>query len=144
MTSAPDQPHRGFHGPKCWLFTAIAGLSGGFLLAWLIPPAIENSVPIVPLWLVAPFAMLLASIALMPFIHRTFWHHHFPDFAFALGGLVAGYYLFGFNIKDATGHVYGTSHLTHAIVEYYAFIALVGGLGTIFCVRAMRRREALG
>src|SRR5690606_15356945 len=53
--------------------------------------------PTIPLWLCAPFALLLLSIAVMPFINEKFWHHHFPDFAFVLGGLVASYYWFAFS-----------------------------------------------
>ena len=118
MSAPPDQPRLGFHGPKCWHVTTIAGLVVGFVLTRLASPVIENSIPSVPFWLVVPFALLLASIALMPFFHRGFWHHHFPDFAFALGGLVAGYYLFGYNVKDASDHSYGASHLLHALIEY--------------------------
>ncbi|MGE3108794.1 MAG: sodium:proton antiporter [Phycisphaerales bacterium] len=81
----------------------------------------EHAAPAIPLWLCAPFAALLASIALMPFINGRFWGKHFPDFAFLLGGAVAAYYL------GALG-AYGQHAVLHAVMEYYAFIALVGGL----------------
>lgn len=75
----------------------------------------------VPLWLCAPFALLLASIALMPFLHARFWHRHYPDVAFALGTLVLGFYLIAFGSS-------GAHEMLHAGIEYYSFIALVGGL----------------
>lgn len=176
---------RGFHGPKCWLVTAIAGALIGTLLAFVAParydqtgheppaatsdahqePAAEQPdldaalsapeeqqvilqeapeeaaehatehaedhgpAPIIPLWLVIPFVLLLASIALMPFINSHFWHQHFPDFAFFLGALAAAYYLVAFREPGyAHGLSYGQYTMLHTLLEYYAFIALVGGL----------------
>jgi Na+/H+ antiporter NhaD/arsenite permease-like protein len=122
----PDADGRGFHGPLCWLVTAVVGLLVGSTLALVIPGDAANHAPVIPLWLVAPFALLLASIALMPFIHAGFWHRHYPDFAFFLGGLIAGYYLLAYRGTEAS---HEASHdLLHAVTEYYAFIALVGGL----------------
>jgi Na+/H+ antiporter NhaD/arsenite permease-like protein len=74
--------------------------------------------------------LLLASIALMPFVSTRLWHLHFPDFAFFLGGITTGYYLLGFNVPDPAHHgmTYGQYHMLHAGLEYYSFIALVGGL----------------
>lgn len=74
-----------------------------------------------PLWLCLPFAMLLLSIAVMPFINEGFWHRHFPDFAFLLGALVLVYCLMAFGD-------HGEHMMLHAGLEYYSFIALVGGL----------------
>lgn len=86
--------------------------------------------PTIPIWLVLPFAMLLASIALMPFVNGKFWHAHFPDFAFFLGGLVAAYYMLAFKGDEPYSHglSYGLYNLKHSALEYYQFIALVGGL----------------
>ncbi len=85
--------------------------------------------PQIPLWLVVPFAVLLGSIALMPFINEGFWHHHFPDFAFFLGGITLAYYLFGFNEPDYShGMSYGGYQMKHVALEYIQFIALIGGL----------------
>lgn len=135
MTAQPEHhtphPHApGFHGPKCWVVTALIGLTLGALLTLALPPASHDGHPVIPLWLVAPFAALLASIALMPFISARFWHHHFPDFAFLLGGLIAGYYLAGFRLPDphSPDISYGKAQLLHSLLEYYSFIALVGGL----------------
>lgn len=77
--------------------------------------------PVIPLALCLPFAMLLGSIAIMPFINAKFWHAHYPDFAFFLGAGVLTYYLVEFG-------GYGQHAMLHAGIEYYAFIALVGGL----------------
>jgi Na+/H+ antiporter NhaD/arsenite permease-like protein len=85
--------------------------------------------PTIPILLVIPFALLLASIALMPFINEHFWHQHFPDFAFFLGGMMVSYYALAFNEPGfAHGLSYGVYQLKHTGLEYYAFIALVGGL----------------
>lgn len=178
-------PH-GFHGPKCWIVSTIAGVILGVLAAWLIPlsgpasshatsdtrvretlpsgeqferltsgdvipwldtpalpsdasshadpadpahppdpahaaPHAHHAAPPIPLWLCAPFGLLLASIALMPFVNARFWSRHFPDFAFFLGSAVAAFYLAAFGD-------YGSHAVLHAAIEYYAFIALVGGL----------------
>src|SRR6266853_1428383 len=117
----PHARDGGFHGPARAIVSALAGIAVGALVARLAPAAYHGPDPVIPLWLAAPFAALLASIALMPFFNARFWHRHYPDFAVALGGLVAGYYLLGL-----AG--YGAHHLAQALVEYYSFIALVGGL----------------
>jgi len=110
------------HGPILWAVCALAGLIVGALMTKVLVPELDEAgKPIIKLVLVAPFAALLASIALMPFVSQRVWHRHYPDFAFALGGMVAGYYLAAF--KD-----HGRHDLLHAILEYYSFIALVGGL----------------
>jgi len=183
--------HAGFHGPRCWIASAFAGLLLGILasfaistsstgggghhaadlprvreivpapagsalapvayerlpsgevIPWLdtprplaeVPPVVETSphaappasnavahhAPNIPLWLCAPFGLLLASIALMPFINAAFWARHFPDFAFFLGALITGFYLLEFGS-------FGRHAMLHAAIEYYSFIALVGGL----------------
>ncbi|HRQ72838.1 MAG TPA: sodium:proton antiporter [Phycisphaerales bacterium] len=85
--------------------------------------------PTIPLWLCAPFALLLMSIALMPFVNERFWHKHFPDFAFGLAGITVAYYLLGYGSGDYHhGLSYGQYVMLHTGVEYYAFIALIGGL----------------
>lgn len=81
----------------------------------------HSSHPPIPLALCIPFAALLLSIALMPFINERFWHHHYPDFAFFLGTSVLVYVL-----RSLGDH--GMHMVTHAGLEYYSFIALVGGL----------------
>lgn len=77
--------------------------------------------PLIPLWLCVPFAALLLSIAVMPFISAPFWHRHYPDIALGLGAAVAAYYVSAFG-------GFGRHEIMHVAVEYYSFIALVGGL----------------
>lgn len=85
--------------------------------------------PLIPIWLVVPFALLLLSIAVMPFVNERFWHAHYPDFAFMLGGLMIAYYLFAFGKGDYLhGQSYGEHVMLHTGLEYYSFIALIGGL----------------
>lgn len=86
------------------------------------------AVPLIPLVICVPFVAILASIALMPFISERFWHHHFADFSFLLGGITTGYYLFGYTRVYEHGMSYGAYQMTHVLHEYVAFIALVGGL----------------
>jgi Na+/H+ antiporter NhaD/arsenite permease-like protein len=74
------------------------------------------------MWTMAPFAILLLSIALMPLFAPHFWEHHYPKVAVGLG-LVAGLYYY---------FVRGDSHaLMHAGNEYVSFMALVGSLFVI-------------
>lgn len=182
---------RGFHGPRCWIVSALVGAAVGFLLTVVMPatPAvIDHGSPgedqpalvvqtrsdgsrvlrtdsqqtlelspvvnledprevraiaelhessddtvtpqtdpaaahgqAVPLWLCVPFGLLLLSIAVMPFISERFWHHHFPDFAFLFGAMVLVYCTVAYG-------AHGRHIMLHAGLEYYAFIALVGGL----------------
>jgi Na+/H+ antiporter NhaD/arsenite permease-like protein len=142
MTPSPAPEHHDFHpahvgprkrsrlhGPKIWAASAAAGLALGALASLVIPAAAHDGHPVTPLWLAAPFVLLLASIALMPFVSAHFWHLHYPDFAFVLGGFVAGYYLAAYGAPAPGEHVaYGAEHMLHALNEYYSFIALVGGL----------------
>ncbi len=119
----------GFKGPGCWAISAIAGIAAGLVLSRLAPGSYDGATPLVAPWLVAPFAVLLLAIAVMPFINAPFWHDHFPDVSFFLGAMVGAYYLAAFTLpgyKD--GLPFGAYATAHALVEYYAFIALVGGL----------------
>jgi Na+/H+ antiporter NhaD/arsenite permease-like protein len=126
------------YGPIVWAISAVLGLIAGALATRLLPPSVPaGGDPVIPLILVVPFAALLASIALMPFVSQRIWHRHYPDFAFALAGVVAGYYLAGF--KD-----YGLHRLTHAFAEYYSFIALVGGLYVVSGGILVRTRGQAG
>jgi Na+/H+ antiporter NhaD/arsenite permease-like protein len=75
-----------------------------------------------PLWGV-PFAGLLLSIALMPLLLPSFWHHHY--------GKVAGAWALAFLLPFAA--IYGLSlasaQLVHALLaEYIPFILLLGSL----------------
>lgn len=72
-----------------------------------------------PLWLVAPFVILLLMIATGPLFYGHHWHHHYPKYAVGLGLFVTLYYL------SVLGD--GVSML-HALQEYLSFIALVASL----------------
>ena len=165
MSEHSEHP-KGFHGPKCWILSVIAGVLVGGLLSLVLPkpdvytheqlkamnklsekpvsdaakeadhapaeggePHVVKA-PNIPLYYAAPFAILLLAIALMPFISLHFWEHHFPDFAFFLGGIVVAYYLVALNgYTDFKGHPgYGSHKMTHVALEYFQFIALVGSL----------------
>lgn len=124
----------GFHGPKMWVISLLAGALVGVLVSFIAPaayPAAEAGAhevaPTIPAWLLAPFVLMLASIALMPFINARFWHHYFPDVAFFLSGIILAYYLRAFN-QPYHGYTYGQYKLLHVAHEYIAFIALIGGL----------------
>jgi Na+/H+ antiporter NhaD/arsenite permease-like protein len=104
-----------------WILGALVGIAAGGSLAVLIPLASDDPTP---LWLCLPFALLLLTIAVAPIVAPRFWHSKYPAVAFLLGGSILGFYLFGFG--GPTGR--GGGAMLHAAVEYYAFIALVGGL----------------
>lgn len=126
-----DHAGPGFHGPRCWIVTALIGLAAGAGLALAFPAAYAEGAkaPAIPWPLVVPFGLLLLSIAVMPFISVRFWHRHYPDFAFVLGGLMLAYYLVAFARPGYHhGLSYGQYKMLHSALEYYAFIALVGGL----------------
>lgn len=81
----------------------------------------DHARPEIPLWMLAPFAALLLSIALLPFLARSFWNEHYPAVAFALGAFVLGVYLAAFG-------AYGRHEMLHSGLEYLQFMGLVGGL----------------
>lgn len=70
---------------------------------------------------VAPFALLLGAIAVMPLANKHWWEKRYPAVALGLGAVVALRYIF-------TG---GTEILLHTAVEYVSFICLIGSLFTI-------------
>ena len=74
-----------------------------------------------PAWLLAPFALLLACVALGPLFFPHFWHERYPHIAVGLGAITAGYYL-------AHGQ---TAPMLHSLEEYFGFIALIGSLFVI-------------
>ncbi len=76
-----------------------------------------SAVNATPVWLLAPFALLLLSIAMGPIAFPHFWHRRYPLVAVGLGLVSVGFYL----LNDATP-------LVHAAEEYLGFIALIGSL----------------
>ncbi|MDF9831950.1 Na+/H+ antiporter NhaD/arsenite permease-like protein [Ereboglobus sp. PH5-5] len=77
----------------------------------------------IPLWLIAPFALLLLLIAVMPLTPhgiKAFWEKYYPVISIGLGLLVAAYYV-AFMPNGGTSVV----HTAH---EYFSFICLIGSL----------------
>lgn len=75
-----------------------------------------------PAWL-APFALLLLLIAVMPLTPERLkhaWEHYYPHISIALGAAVAAYYLL--RVPN------GGQSVVHSLHEYFSFIALVGSL----------------
>ncbi|MDX2131528.1 MAG: sodium:proton antiporter [Planctomycetota bacterium] len=118
-----------WYGPRLWVVTALLGVLAGWGATRLLPPTFDDAgIPIIPLALVAPFALLLLTIAVAPLVDARWWHQHFPDVAFFLGALIATYYLIAFRPAAPGAPGYGSHAILHAGMEYYSFIALVGGL----------------
>lgn len=72
-------------------------------------------------WAIAPFAILLAMIALGPLFFEHWWVKHYPKVAFSLAALVLAYYFF------ALPHA-ARDTVSHTALEYFSFIALIGSL----------------
>ena len=69
--------------------------------------------------MILPFAVMLLSIALMPFIHKHWWEHHYPKVATALAAITSLYYIF---------FLHNGVRMLHVAHEYISFIALIGSL----------------
>ena len=87
------------------------------LLCPVLAMAAEGAAP-AP-WAVAPFAILLLCVAILPLVAAHWWHRWYPAVAIGLGLVVAGYYL-GVLGKPAS--------LVHVGFEYLGFITLIGCL----------------
>lgn len=72
--------------------------------------------------IVAPFAVLLLAIALMPFIHKHHWENHYPKVSIGLGLIVVVYYL---------AVLHNGGRMLTSMVEYSGFMALIGSLYVI-------------
>ena len=72
-------------------------------------------------WAVAPFAILLAMIALGPLFFEHWWLKNYPKVAFGLAAITLAYYLFLLPPSARTT-------VEHRAVEYVGFIAMVGSL----------------
>ena len=88
-----------------------------------------------PVWLVAPFVVLLGLIAAGPVLFPAHWHRFYPLYAVGLGALVGGY---TFVAVDG-----GAAYVRHGITEYVSFVTLIGALyvvsGGIFVETAFVR-----
>ena len=78
-----------------------------------------------PLWSCIPFAGVLLSIAIIPMVAPTFWHHHFAKIAIGWGLIFA---LPFFMVYGGEG-LYELSHVM--LGEYLPFIILLWGLFTV-------------
>jgi len=72
--------------------------------------------------MVAPFVLLLLAIALMPFLNKHFWEHHYQKIAVGLGLIAVLYYAFV---------LHNTPRMFTSLIEYIGFMALVGSLFVI-------------
>ncbi len=70
-------------------------------------------------WMIAPFGVLLATIALAPLIRPAWWLKHYAKVAFSLGAITLAYYIFGL---QAWPRILSVGH------EYVSFMALIGSL----------------
>jgi Na+/H+ antiporter NhaD/arsenite permease-like protein len=70
-------------------------------------------------WMMLPFGLLLACIALGPLINGDLWGKHYSKVAFGLGAVALAYYLFGLQAH---------THVLHVAHEYVSFIILIGSL----------------
>ncbi|NJK90834.1 MAG: hypothetical protein HC904_02735 [Blastochloris sp.] len=66
-----------------------------------------------------PFALLLGAIAVMPFINKHWWEHHYPKVAVGLGLICVVYYLLV---------IHAGERMLHVAHEYVTFICLIGSL----------------
>ncbi len=103
---------------------ASRGLAAPALL-WALAPSAHaaalSAEPTVtpPIWLVAPFVVLLLLIATGPLFFPHHWHRHYPKYAVGLGAVVALYYVVALEAPMA---------VFYAVEEYLSFLALVAAL----------------
>jgi Na+/H+ antiporter NhaD/arsenite permease-like protein len=95
-----------------------------FLTAFLLPStllAAETELHETPaeLWMAIPFVLLLASIAVIPFLSRHWWEKNYPFISFGLGAVVILLYLAILNNSE---------RVLHTALEYISFIVLIGSL----------------
>lgn len=72
-------------------------------------------------WMILPFGLLLALIAVGPLLFSDWWNRHYPKVCFGLGAITLAYYLFWLPRQ-------ASSTVLHTLVEYVSFIALIGSL----------------
>ncbi|MGB9552789.1 MAG: sodium:proton antiporter [bacterium] len=73
----------------------------------------------IPLWTLAPFMLMLLSIAIIPLISHRWWEKNYPFVSLSLGAL--GLFLYLFLFKDL-------ETVWHTALEYFSFISLIGSL----------------
>ncbi|MFH0939312.1 MAG: sodium:proton antiporter, partial [Planctomycetota bacterium] len=98
----------------------IKGWTSGYEGIFIVQPAQIPRI-LVPAWWSVPFLLLLACIAIVPFINKHFWDRHFHHIALALGVAVVTVYL-------ARLGGYGQYRIKEVALDYFKFIALIGSL----------------
>jgi Na+/H+ antiporter NhaD/arsenite permease-like protein len=78
-----------------------------------------------PLWTCIPFAGMLLSIALLPLIVPTFWHHHFNKVSFGWALIFALPFLIAYRGQA----IYEILHIL--LADYLPFIILLWSLYTV-------------
>jgi Na+/H+ antiporter NhaD/arsenite permease-like protein len=73
-------------------------------------------------WMILPFVLLLAGIALGPLIAADWWSKHYPKVALSFAAVTLVYYLIGLRASDT---------VLRTGIEYVSFIALIGSLFVI-------------
>jgi Na+/H+ antiporter NhaD/arsenite permease-like protein len=102
-------------------FRRIARLLLAILVASAAAYAQEGgpAAPDVNPWMIAPFALLLLAIAVMPFVNRHWWEKFYPAVCAGLGLVSIGYYLLVLHAPE---------RMAHTGIEYLSFIILIGSL----------------
>ncbi len=92
-------------------------------------PEVATALPLgasLPLWSALPFALLLGAIAIAPLVHPHWWEENRNKaIVVALVALPFAAYLVGAHGGQ------GIAELRHALLDYFAFMALLGSLFVI-------------
>ena len=101
-----------------WKFTAVAVT---VMVIYNFFGYLLEEVKIVPVnvWFIAPFLLLLLSIAVIPFINRYWWEKNYLFVAYTLGFVVVLYYI---------SSLHNIPRLFLTSYEYVSFISLIGSL----------------
>ncbi len=91
------------------------------LALFAVPFSAYAAVPDTPqvhAWMAFPFLALLLAIAVVPFISRRWWEHHYAKVSFGLGFLVLSYYSLLVDYR----------RMLEMGVDYFSFIVMIGAL----------------
>jgi Na+/H+ antiporter NhaD/arsenite permease-like protein len=80
--------------------------------------AAEGQLPPAKGWMVMPFVLLLAAIAIVPFINREWWDRYYPHVSIGLGFAVFAYYSLALDVR----------RMLETSMDYVSFIMLIGSL----------------
>jgi len=101
-----------------WKFTAVAVL---VMVTYNFFGYLLEDVKIVPVnvWFIAPFLLLLLSIAVIPFVNKHWWEKNYPIVAYTLGFVTVLYYV---------SSLHNIPRLFLTSYEYVSFVSLIGSL----------------